>query len=59
MIDLGNHGGFIVAAYFAAIIVVAGLIGWVVIDGRALKRQLADLESRGIRRRSAKNGGPS
>jgi heme exporter protein D len=57
MTNLGNHGGFIVAAYLAAVIVLAGLIGWVVLDGRALKRRLADLESRGIRRRSAKDGG--
>ena len=58
MTDLGNHDGFIVAAYLVAIIVLAGLIGWVILDGRALKRRLADLESRGIRRRSAKDGGP-
>lgn len=55
MAGLGNHGGFIVAAYLSAIIVLAGLIGWVVLDGRALKRRLAELDSRGIRRRSAKN----
>lgn len=54
--ELGDHGGFIVAAYLAATIVVVGLIGWTILDGRALKRQLADLEARGIRRRSAKGG---
>jgi heme exporter protein D len=58
MMGLGNHAGFIIAAYLAAIVVLVGLVGWVVRDGRALKRQLADLESRGIRRRSAKGGGP-
>lgn len=57
--DFGNHGGFIIAAYLAALIVLAGLIGWIVVDGRALKRRLADLEARGIRRRSAKGGGLS
>jgi heme exporter protein D len=50
---LGNHGGFIVAAYLIVVVVLAGLGTWIVLDGRALKRRLADLETRGIRRRSA------
>ena len=50
---LGNHGGFIVAAYLVAVVVLVGLGTWIVLDGRALKRRLADLEARGIRRRSA------
>jgi heme exporter protein D len=51
---LGDHGGFIVAAYLAVVVVLASLVAWIVLDGRALKRRLADLEARGIRRRSAK-----
>jgi heme exporter protein D len=51
---LGNHGGFILAAYLVTILVLAGLVAWIVLDGRALRRRLADLEARGIRRRSAK-----
>jgi heme exporter protein D len=54
---LGNHGGFVVAAYLVAVAVLVSLIVWVVLDGRALKRQLADLEARGIRRRSTKGDG--
>jgi heme exporter protein D len=46
-----NHIGFIVAAYAAAVIVVAALIAWVMIDYRALRRTLADLDRRGITRR--------
>jgi heme exporter protein D len=53
MAMLGNHGGFIVAAYLVTVIVLVGMIVWIVFDGRALKRRLADLEARGIRRRSA------
>ena len=53
---LGDHGGFIVAAYLAAVAVLAGLVAWIVLDGRMLKRRLADLEARGIRRRSAGGG---
>jgi heme exporter protein D len=52
-LHLGPHASFIVAAYAAAIIVVAGLIGWVVIDFRAQKRLLGELEARGVTRRSA------
>ena len=47
------HLGFVVASYLAALLVLAGLIGWVVLDGRAQQRRLADLEARGVRRRSA------
>ena len=50
------HIGFIVAAYLLSALVLAALIGWVVMDGRAQQRRLADLEARGIRRRSAGGG---
>ncbi|TBW36327.1 heme exporter protein CcmD [Siculibacillus lacustris] len=49
---LGTHAGFIVAAYGFAVVVIAGLFLWVGLDGRAQRRQLAELEARGIRRRS-------
>jgi heme exporter protein D len=48
-----NHIGFIVSAYAAAFVVVGGLIGWVMLDYRAQRRRLADLEMRGLMRRSA------
>jgi heme exporter protein D len=51
--DLGPYGGFIVAAYAVAGLVVAALIVWIVADHRAQLRVLADLETRGMRRRSA------
>jgi len=35
------------------VVVLGGLVGWIVLDGQALRRRLADLEARGIRRRSA------
>jgi len=56
MAILGDHGGFILAAYLAAVVVLAGLVVWIVLDGRMLRRRLADLESRGVRRRSARGG---
>ncbi len=52
---LGNHGGFILAAYGLAILVIAVVFVWIVVDGRAQRRQLAELEARGVRRRSARN----
>ena len=48
-----NHLPFIVASYAAALVIVAGLIGWVMLDFRAQRRALADLEMRGLTRRSA------
>ena len=54
MIETGAHGGFIVAAYVVAVLVLAGLALWIVLDGRAQRRRIAELESRGVRRRSAK-----
>ena len=50
--NLGPHAFFIVAAYAAASVILAILIGWIAIEHRALKRSLSDLEARGITRRS-------
>jgi len=48
-----NHIGFIAAAYAAAVIVVGALVAWVMLDYRAQRRTLADLERAGVSRRSA------
>jgi heme exporter protein D len=55
--DLGPHAAFIWISYAAALIVLAGLAGWLVLEGRNRSARLAELESRGIRRRSS--GGES
>jgi heme exporter protein D len=52
--NLGPHAAFIVASYLMAALVVLGLIAWVLADFRAQRRVLADLEARGLRRRSEK-----
>ena len=52
MANLGPHAGFIVAAYAAAAAVLAALIGWVMLDYRAQRRQIDILEKRGVTRRS-------
>jgi heme exporter protein D len=51
--NLGPHAAFILAAWGAAVVVVGGLIGWVIVDYRAQKRVLGDLEAHGVTRRSA------
>jgi heme exporter protein D len=51
--NLGPHAAFIIASYAAAAAVVATLIAWVIIDFRAQRRALGDLEAHGVTRRSA------
>ncbi len=51
---LGAHAGFIIAAYAVAVAIIAALIAWVIVDYRRQRRILADLERRGVTRRSAK-----
>ena len=53
MFDLGPHGAFIVAAYAIAALVVIALIAWVIADHAAQRRLLADLDARGLTRRSS------
>jgi heme exporter protein D len=48
-----EHMPFIVGSYAAAAAVIAILIAWVTLDFRAQKRALADLEARGVTRRSS------
>jgi heme exporter protein D len=50
--DLGPHAFFIVASYAVTATILAGLILRAVLDHRAQLRALAELEGRGIRRRS-------
>jgi heme exporter protein D len=52
MMDLGPHAAFIVASYAMAALVVVCLIAWVFADYDAQRRQLSDLEARGVARRS-------
>jgi heme exporter protein D len=50
--DLGPHAVFIWSSYGVTVLVIAGLIAWLVVDGRAQERRLADLAARGVKRRS-------
>ena len=51
--DFGPHTDIILVCYALAVLVIAGLAGWLIWDGRRQSRALADLEAQGIRRRSA------
>ncbi|MEZ2331636.1 heme exporter protein CcmD [Mesorhizobium sp. RCC_202] len=53
---MSAHAVFVTAAYAITAIVLAGLIGWILLDQRARKRELAALEAAGVRRRSDKAG---
>jgi heme exporter protein D len=51
------HIDFIAASYAAAVIVVGALIAWVVLDYRAQRRKLAELEMQGLTRRATPSQG--
>jgi len=50
--DLGPHAAYIWACFAIAGLIVAGLALWLVIEGRRQQRLIAELEARGVRRRS-------
>lgn len=48
-----SHLAYVVAAYAASVLGIAGLVLWILVDQKAQKRALEELEARGVRRRSA------
>ncbi len=50
---LSGHTGFVFAAYAITAVVLVGITASILLDGRRLKRRIAELEARGVRRRSA------
>ncbi len=48
------HIGFITTTYAAGVVVIGALVAWVMLDYRSQRRILAELESKGISRRSAR-----
>jgi heme exporter protein D len=53
--DLGPHAAFIVSAYAIATLIVTGMIAWIMFDHRRQLRSLAELEARGLVRRSERS----
>ena len=54
--SLGPHAAYIWLSYLTVAVAVGALIAWLILDGRRHERRLADLEARGVRRRSASSG---
>lgn len=50
------HALYVAAAYGVSAIAIAGLILWILADQRARKREMAELEAAGFRRRSDRSG---
>lgn len=53
--NLGPHADFIIVAYGVAVGVVGALSAWVLLDHRAQKLVLDDLEARGVSRRAGES----
>lgn len=53
ILNLGPHASFIFAAYAVSFVAIAALIFVTLADDRKQRRMLAELEARGITRRSA------
>lgn len=51
--DLGPHAAFIWASYAVVAVTVAGLIVWLLADGRKQRADLEALERQGVKRRSS------
>jgi heme exporter protein D len=49
---LGPYAAFVISSYAIAAVVVLALTVWVVADHRRQQASLADLEARGVTRRS-------
>ena len=46
------HALYVTAAYAVSGLALAGLVAWVLLDSRARRREMAELEASGLRRRS-------
>jgi heme exporter protein D len=51
------HALYVVAAYGISAVVIAGLVGWILADQRGRRREIAELEASGVRRRSEARAG--
>lgn len=51
--DLGKHAVFIWMSYAAVVSVLVAIIVWLIVDGRRQRMALAELEARGVKRRSS------
>ncbi|MEW7009678.1 MULTISPECIES: heme exporter protein CcmD [unclassified Lentilitoribacter] len=47
-----SHEAFVYTSYGITALTVVGMVLWVILDGRARRRELASLDAAGIKRRS-------
>lgn len=52
-----SHEAFVILSYAATALTLGGLLAGILLDGRARRRELAELEAQGVRRRSKAAGG--
>lgn len=50
------HALYVSAAYAVSVLALAGLIGWILLDQRTRRRELAELDAAGLKRRSDRGG---
>jgi heme exporter protein D len=55
---MSAHALYVTAAYAVTVLMLAGLIGWLLADQRGRRRELLELEARGVRRRSDRDAEP-
>lgn len=48
-----SHAFYIYTSYGVTALITLCLIAWTILDGRARRREMAELEAAGIRRRSS------
>ncbi len=53
------HAAFILASYAVTAVTLLALAVWIAVDYRSQKARLAEMEARGISRRSARGSSPS
>ncbi len=55
---MSPHALYVTAAYVITAVALAGLIGWILLDQRARRKELAGLEAAGVRRRADRAARP-
>lgn len=56
---MSPHDLYVAAAYASAVVGIVGLVAWILADQGARRRELAQLEASGIKRRSDRPGAQS
>lgn len=50
----GKHAAYIIPSYVATVVVILALIVWIIVVYKKRRKEIADLEAKGIVRASAK-----